>query len=143
LRINDAQPGEAHRAFCSVTFKTVVTTNFDLLLERQYAGLQRPCLPIIDEVQLSLPNPYEGPTLIKLHGGVHHPERLALTEADYDIFLAKYPLFATYLSSLLIANTAVLVGYSLEDPDLRQLLAIIRERLRRDEKIRLCRSRLA
>jgi hypothetical protein len=129
LRINDARPGEAHRAFCEMTFKNVITTNFDLLLERQYADLQRPCLPLIDEVQLSLANPYDGPTLIKFHGDVHHPDRLVLTESDYDTFLGQYPLLATYVSSLLISGTAVLLGYSLEDPDLRQLLAILKERL--------------
>jgi hypothetical protein len=129
LRINDAQPGEAHEAFCKMGFENVVTTNFDLLLEQQYASLNRPCLPLIDEVQLSVPNPYRGPVLIKLHGDVHHPDRLVLTESDYDNFLRRYPLLATHLSSLLITGTAVLIGYSLEDPDMRQLLAIINERL--------------
>jgi hypothetical protein len=129
LRINDAQPGEAHQAFCKMGFENVVTTNFDLLLEQQYASLNRPCLPLIDEVQLSVPNPYRGPVLIKFHGDVHHPDRLVLTESDYDNFLRRYPLLATHLSSLLITGTAVLIGYSLEDPDMRQLLAIIKERL--------------
>ena len=35
LHVHDAQPGDAHRAFCSIKFDLVCTTNFDFLLEKQ------------------------------------------------------------------------------------------------------------
>src|SRR5829696_6449646 len=83
LRIQDATPGEAHLAFAKLAFESVVTTNFDLLLERAYELSARPCLPLIEESQLSGHNPYLGPNLLKLHGDVHHPQRMTLTEDDY------------------------------------------------------------
>src|SRR6476659_3969478 len=36
LYIKDATPGDAHKAFCSIPFDIICTTNFDFLLERQY-----------------------------------------------------------------------------------------------------------
>jgi hypothetical protein len=36
LLIRDAQPGNAHKEFCTLPFDIVCTTNFDFLLERQY-----------------------------------------------------------------------------------------------------------
>jgi hypothetical protein len=129
LRVHDARPGPVHRAFCQLGFQRVVTTNFDMLLERQYEALQRPCLPLVEEAQLAMANPYPGPALLKLHGDVHHPHRLVLTEDDYDSFLRRYPLLATHMASLLIDHTAILVGYSLADPDMRQLLSLVVERL--------------
>ncbi|MBV5337570.1 MAG: SIR2 family protein, partial [Deltaproteobacteria bacterium] len=54
-----------------------------------------------------------------------------VTESDYDGFLSKYPLIATYISNQLITKTAVFVGYSLDDPDFRQLWHIVSERLGR------------
>src|ERR1700678_3651582 len=33
LHISEARPGEAHKAFCSIQFDIVCTTNFDFLLE--------------------------------------------------------------------------------------------------------------
>src|SRR4051812_47572275 len=36
LLFDSAQPGDAHRAFCSLPFDIVCTTNFDFLLEKQY-----------------------------------------------------------------------------------------------------------
>jgi hypothetical protein len=66
---------------------------------------------------------------VKAHGDLHHPSTLVLTEQDYDEYLLRRPLTATWLANHLISRTAVLIGYSLEDPDLRQLLAAVRTRL--------------
>jgi hypothetical protein len=131
LRIHDAQPGDAHVAFAELGFEHVVTTNFDLFLERAYDAAGRACLPLVEEFQLSTRNLYPGPRLLKLHGDVHHPQRLVLTEDDYDRFLTAHPLLATALGALLIDHTAVLIGYSLDDPDMRQVLSVIKERLGR------------
>jgi hypothetical protein len=42
LLIKDAVPGEAHKAFCSIPFDIVCTTNFDFLIERQYERTRHP-----------------------------------------------------------------------------------------------------
>lgn len=131
LRVHDAQPGAAHRSFARLGFQNVITTNVDLLLEKAYDSVQRVCLPLVDESQLSNRYSYPGPRLLKLHGDVHHPHRLVLTEDDYDGFLTEHPLLATSLGALLIDHTAVLIGYSLDDPDMRQLLQVARNRLGR------------
>ncbi len=129
IRAHDAVTGETHKAIADLGFETVITTNFDFLLERAYQEGGRPCHPVVDELQLSGPNRYAGPRLIKMHGDVHHPNRLVLTEDDYDNFLIRYPLLATSVTALLVDRTAILIGYSLDDPDTRQLLAVIRSRL--------------
>jgi uncharacterized protein YutE (UPF0331/DUF86 family) len=129
LLIDQARPGQAHRAFCSILFDLVCTTNVDFLLERQYEAMQRYCRPIVDEDHLTVNDRSNTTALLKLHGDVHHPARLVLTEEDYDGFLDKYPLLATYLANLLITRTAVLIGYSLDDPDFRQVWHVVGERL--------------
>jgi hypothetical protein len=72
--------------------------------------------------------------LLKLHGDLHHPERIVATESDYDGFLTAYPLLATYLSNQLITKTAVLIGYSLDDPDFRQVWHVVTQRLGRSRR---------
>jgi len=135
LLINEARPGDAHRAFCSILFDIVCTTNVDFLLERQYDATPRYCRPIVDEDHLAVNDRSNTTALLKLHGDVHHPARLVLTEEDYDAFLDKYPLLATYLANLLITRTAVLVGYSLDDPDFRQIWQVIGERLGKSRRL--------
>jgi len=129
LLLSSIQPGLVHKLFCKLPFEKVVTTNFDFLLEQAYSINKRYCIPVISEEQLSISKIKSGVKLYKLHGDIHHPERLIVTEDDYDGFLSLYPLYSTYLSSLLIENTALFVGYSLDDPDFRQIWHIVKERL--------------
>jgi hypothetical protein len=111
LLIKDAQPGNAHKEFCTIPFDIVCTTNFDFLLERQYDLTPRYVYPVVDEEQLSINSGNAGTLLLKLHGDLRHPNRLVVSETDYDGFLSRYPLLATYLSNLLITKTAVFIGY--------------------------------
>lgn len=134
LLIRDAQPGIAHKEFCTIPFDIVCTTNFDFLLERQYDATPHYVYPVVDEEQLSIGAGNAGTLLLKLHGDLRHPSRLVVTEADYDGFLAKYPLLATYLANQLITKTAVFIGYSLEDPDFRQIWHVVSERLGRTRR---------
>ena len=129
LYLGEAQPGDAHRAFCSLQFDLVCTTNFDFLLETQYTLTARPFTPLIDEDQLAVNRHRSNVSLLKLHGDLNHPKRLVVTEQDYDLFLEQYPVIATFLANLLITRTAVLVGYSLDDPDFRQLWQVVGQRL--------------
>ena len=129
LFIDEAEPGKTHRAFCALKFDIICTTNFDFLLERQYARNSISYTPLISEDQLSIKLPNSHIALLKLHGDLHHPDRLVATEEDYDAFLDRYPVIATYLANLLITRTPVLIGYSLEDPDFRQVWQVVGERL--------------
>ena len=131
LLVDSAQPGAPHRAFCELPFDLCVTTNFEFLLERGYESVNRYCRPIIDEDQLSINARGPEIKLLKLHGDLHHPNRLIATERDYDTFLEKYPLIATYLGNLLITRTALFIGYSLDDPDFRHVWQLIGDRLGR------------
>jgi hypothetical protein len=135
LHIKDAQPGRAHEAFCGIPFDTACTTNFDFLLERQYERGPSHVYTVVDEDQLSINGAPAGTLLLKLHGDLRHPSRLVVTEEDYDAFLTKYPLIATYLANLLITRTAVFIGYSLDDPDFRQIWNLVTSRLGRSRRM--------
>lgn len=129
LLVTLIQPAKAHEEFCRLPFERVVTTNFDFLLEQAYAKLNKYCIPLVSEDQLAVGDPQAGVRLLKLHGDLHHPNRLVVTEEDYDAFLNALPLLATHLSSLLIDHTALFIGYSLDDPDFRQIWQLVKDRL--------------
>jgi len=129
LHISSIQPAKPHEEFCRLPFDRVVTTNFDFLLEQAYARSNKYCLPLISEDQLALSTSQAGVRLLKIHGDLHHPNRLVVTEEDYDAFLSACPLLATHLSNLLIDHTGFFIGYSLDDPDFRQIWQVVKERL--------------
>lgn len=135
LRVDVARPSDTHKAFCSLPFDLVCTTNFDFLLEHQYQLILRHCTPLFDEDQLSIGLRDSGTALLKLHGDLNHTTRLVATEADYDSFLDRFPLLATFVANLLITRTAVLIGYSLDDPDFRQIWQVVGERLGRSRRV--------
>lgn len=129
LLLSSTKPGKTHKAFCELQFDIICTTNLEFLLEQGYGLIPKYCRPIIDEDQLSISNSNDGITILKLHGDLHHPNRLVVTEEDYDRFLNKNPLFATYLANLLITRTPLFIGYSLDDTDFRQIWQVIKDRL--------------
>lgn len=136
LHIDTATPGLTHLAFAKLQFDTVITTNFDFLLEKSYESNKKPYYPLIFENQLStMPlNKYSRDLqnttcILKMHGDLNHPDNLIVTEEDYDTFLTKFPLLNTHIANLLISQTPLLIGYSLEDPDLRSIWQLISSRL--------------
>jgi hypothetical protein len=129
LLLSSVKPGKTHKAFCELQFDIVCTTNFEFLLEQGYSLIPKYSRPIIDEDQLSIASVGDGITILKLHGDLHHPNRLVVTEEDYDRFLSKNPMLATYLANLLITRTPLFIGYSLDDTDFRQIWQIIKDRL--------------
>ncbi|PQJ12318.1 SIR2 family protein [Flavipsychrobacter stenotrophus] len=125
LLVDQIKPGEAHKAFAKLPFKLIVTTNFDFLLEQSYSY----CKPILDESQLSISVNDNSVSILKIHGDLHHPNKLVATEEDYDLFIEKNPLFSTFLANQLITKTPLFIGYSIDDPDLRQIFKVVNERL--------------
>lgn len=125
LLVNQIKPGESHKAFAKLPFKLICTTNFDFLLEQSYSY----CKPILDESQLSISIFDNSVSILKLHGDLHHPNKLVATEEDYDLFIDRNPLFATFLANQLITKTPLFLGYSIDDPDFRQIFKIVNERL--------------
>lgn len=129
VRLADAAPAPVHRSLCRLPLDVVITTNFDNLLEDAFRSVAKACHAVLDEPQLGLANPFPGPTLLKIHGDVSRPDRMILTESDFDSFLIRNPLLATVVASHFAQRSVVLIGYSLSDPDLRQLLTMVRQRL--------------
>jgi len=100
LLLDCSKPGSNHTSFAELPFDICITTNFEFLLERSYESINKYCRPIIDEDQLSVDSRGPEVKLLKIHGDLHHPNRLIITEEDYDGFINNYPLLCTYLSSV-------------------------------------------
>jgi len=135
LDLEHVRPGKAHKAFASLPFDTIYTTNFDLLLEQAFQVINRPFRSLVGELQLPF---HAGPftaNLVKMHGDVRHEERFVITRSDYEEFLEDYPVIATHLSAMLIVRTPLFVGYSRSDPDFLQIQSVIKSRLGRFQRM--------
>ena len=128
LHFGKIQPGDTYKAFCDLFTGTICTTNFDSLLEDSMTLLHRPVSVVVTEDRLTVGSNNES-KIVKLHGDFNHPDKMVITEHDYDVYLEKSPIFATYVANLFITNTMLLIGYSLDDNDFRGIWQIINSRL--------------
>lgn len=128
LHFGKIQPGATYRAFCDLFTGIVCTTNFDSLLEDTLTLLHRPVSVVATKDRLTIGDRDES-KIVKLHGDFNHPDRMVITEKDYDLYIERNPIFATYIANLFITNTMLLIGYSLDDDDFRGIWQIIVSRL--------------
>lgn len=128
LHISEIKPGETIDAFCNLFSGTICTTNWDFLLEESMTLMHKPFSTVVTEDRLSV-DPQLDCKILKLHGDFNHPNKMVITENDYDMFLDRNPLLSTYVSNLFISNTMLLIGYSLDDNDFRSIWKVINSRL--------------
>ncbi|HGG0586987.1 MULTISPECIES: SIR2 family protein [Bacillus cereus group] len=98
----------------------VVTTNYDCLLENIF-NLSEDSV-FIGQPQLFNPKSLDLGELYKIHGCMTDPENIIITEEDYMIFRNTAKLFSAKLLTLMSENPVVFIGYSINDPNIQQIL---------------------
>lgn len=96
---------------------SIVTTNYDTLIESIFEFD-----PLIGN-NILLSNPYG--SVYKIHGCVSDPERIIITEDDYESFGKKYELIRAQLLSMFTHNPIVFLGYNIGDENIKNILKTI------------------
>lgn len=120
-----ARPTLAHYLLMALPARFVITTNYDQLLEQTLRALRRYPLPVVKQEDVPRTGQREGIYVVKLHGDMGDAEHLVLTRDAYDTFFRDRPAMALLLEGLLLNETFFFVGYSLRDPNFRQIYARI------------------
>ncbi|MFA0692071.1 SIR2 family protein [Vibrio splendidus] len=96
---------------------SVVTTNYDSLIEDVF-GFE----PLVGN-NILLSNPYG--SVYKIHGCHSQPDKIIVTENDYEQFNKKYELIRAQLLSIFIHNPIIFIGYNIGDDNIKSLLKTI------------------
>lgn len=120
---------EVHRNIIKLNAHTMLTTNYDCLLEKA-ATENSEFIQVISQDK-DLPYKTAGKELIKLHGDFEH-DNFVLKEDDYLHYSSKFKLIEAYVKSLLAANVILFIGYSFSDPDLKQIFTWVKDILEED-----------
>ncbi len=132
LRNPDVKPAPIHRALMRLADRgglvTIVTTNFELLLEDAGKGLK--LSPVVQTYSLGgIPRPsyredFAG--VLHIHGALdRNPDRtsdLILTDQDFGEFYLRRRVVPDFIYDAARLYNLVLVGYSADDPPMRYLL---------------------
>jgi hypothetical protein len=102
------------------------TTNFDDFIERSFAlnGRNHKAVTIEEHMRLE-PGTAE---IIKFHGDWNHPDRMVLTESDYERRMEFKEAMDLRLWSDLLNRSILFLGYSFRDPNVAYLFRQVKER---------------
>ena len=107
---------------CSVIY----TTNFDDFIERSFKLNHRPHKAVAIEEQMRTDNGIA--EVVKFHGDWNHPDRMVLTESDYEKRMGFETPMDLRLWSDLLNRSILFLGYSFRDPNIAYLFRQVRER---------------
>ena len=111
------QPGPVHRLLPQMGFASILTTNFDKLIEFAFpAGT--PCYTPRDYAELAGVLRGSGPAIVKVHGDIDRCDSIVLGQADYRTAMFANESFRKFLTALFMTRSVLFVGCSLTDPDL-------------------------
>ena len=96
---------------------SIITTNYDCFIENVFNFI-----PLIGN-DILLSNPYG--SVYKIHGCVSRPDKIIITESDYEQFDKKFELIRAQLLSIFIHNPIIFIGYGIGDENIKTLLRTI------------------
>ena len=123
---NKVKPSFAHRELISITdFDVICTTNYDSLLEDACKREERPASLIVNKQDISSHGSDQELRILKMHGDLEHKDELIITKKDYETYEEKKESFVVYLKSLLMTRTPLFIGFSMQDPNFKQIKEMI------------------
>jgi hypothetical protein len=114
-------PTLAHYLLLALPMRSIVTTNYDRLLEDTLAALKHTPVRVVEERDVARTGSAHGVYVVKFHGDVERPEEVVLSLSDYDRFSLRRPALATLLRALLLNQKFFFVGYILGDKNLQEI----------------------
>lgn len=115
----ELKPNIIHSMLYSMNPVSIVTTNFDNLLED--AATQNFCHYKTIACKKDVPKVSGDKYILKIHGDLNH-KNIVLKEEDYLNYSENFKLMETLLKAIFSTNTVVFIGYSLNDNNIKLIL---------------------
>lgn len=126
---NTLKTTELHKKIINLHAQTIITTNYDHLIEQACEENGEIRYVISKDTDLPYKNsPYE---LIKMHGDFEN-DNFVLKEDDYLRYSSNFNMIESYIKSLFGTKVVMFIGYSLNDPDVKQILTWTKDILKDD-----------
>lgn len=120
----DAEPQKVHYLISKLPTTSVITPNYDLLLEKAYQ-LEGRSIQVVYKGEVDALNNIKRGRLsnyiYKYHGCVTKPDRIVLDYKSYSSEIHGLSVDAECLKNLIQAKTFVFIGAGLEDPDFNHI----------------------
>lgn len=118
-----------HNQIIKFNTQTIITTNYDNLIE-QAAEKNSEMIRVISK-DSDLPYRKSGRELIKIHGDFES-DNFVLKEDDYLAYSRNFTLIENYIKSIIGTKVVLFIGYSFNDPDIKQIFSWAKDILHGD-----------
>lgn len=118
------RPGVLHRKLMKLSWRDILTTNYDTLLERAAEEeVQKYQLVTNKETLLYQPSP----RIIKLHGSFPNIRPYIMTKEDYRRYPLEHPEMVNTARQAFLESLICLIGFSGDDPNFQSWLGWLRD----------------
>jgi translation initiation factor 2B subunit (eIF-2B alpha/beta/delta family) len=128
LQKTQINPLPVHTELTSIPLSTIITTNWDKLMETALRRAGIGFHTIIDDIDIPF-SQSNSVMLLKLRGSIDRPDSIIATNDDLLDAFHNRPLIADFLFALCARKTILFIGYDLDDMDFMQFYKILRRRL--------------
>ena len=118
------KPLRAHKALAALECN-VITTNYDTLIEDAFKQAEKRCGTVVRENNLTR---MQEVNVVKIHGCVTDVDNIVIAEEDYYRWLTSDSEMKTLVRLWFFQRPIVFIGFSLSDPNFRQLYYDLRLR---------------
>lgn len=116
--IINAEMEKEYRLFKKINVEGIITTNWDLLLEKTFPEYNT----FIGQDKLIFNNSIDVGEIYKIHGCVSRPNSLVVTSKDYEQFHLKNPYLAAKLLTIFMEHPIIFLGYNIGDTNIHSIL---------------------
>lgn len=125
LGLRPAEIRPATRLLLELRCVALVSTNCDRIIETAMSALGVPYKVFLDDHDLSEFHTTPWLKLIKFHGSLDRKETLVFTREEYASHEGNVPGLRLKVAELIRYCSVLFIGYSLADPDLRNLMQLV------------------
>ncbi|WP_026835448.1 SIR2 family protein [Eubacterium xylanophilum] len=129
LADKDIETNELHNEIIKIDAHTIITTNYDNLIERAAEDNS----VFLDVISCDSDLAYRSgeKELIKMHGDFIH-DNIVLKEDDYYSYSRNFRLIENYVKSFVGTKVVLFLGYSFSDPDIKHIFGWVKNILNDD-----------
>jgi hypothetical protein len=125
----ECKPNAYHAFLSQLNVGTIITTNWDSLIEEALRSTGHRVHVIRRDSDVSLYDPGTHVEVIKIHGSITDASSLVYRKSQYNNFWEHRPLLFSLLTTLLGTNNVLFLGYGFGDPNILELLERLRSLL--------------
>lgn len=122
---HSAETTEVHKVLARLPIRNYWTTNYDELLENALNNEGKHSDVIYDNNSFVTLNDTRDHIVYKCHGDCNHYNSIVITQKDYENYRFSAFNFTHALYNELASSTMLFLGYSLNDPDINNIIATL------------------